>query len=321
MLPQFFVAGAMKAGTTYLCSILDAHPDVFISKPREPFFFDRDDYVTQAHFLAECRGEWRRFDWSCSRDALLTDYERLFESADNHTLCGEGSTSYMASPKAARRISEVVPHARIIFLLRDPVQRAYSAYWHWVRTGRAVYSFEGQIQHDPLIMLQRGLYKDHLRQYLDWFPQNQLCVLIFEAFIERTQQTVDRVCDFLGISTINVDAVRTRKNRAQVPRHHRLHMVLNVLGRLGKVSMVNSYLLGDRSRYPDNLFVRLVRHIQSWNLSEGRYPPMDPDTRQFLEEFYRRENAGLPAMLNVDLGHHWEWWDSDSGTASQIGNR
>jgi hypothetical protein len=216
----------------------------------------------------------------------------------------------MASRKAAQRISELIPDAKIIFLLRDPVERAYSAYWHWVRTGRAIYSFEGQIQHDPLIILQWGLYKEHLQQYFDRFPKEQLCVIIFEVFVERTQEIVDQVCEFLGVSKINVEAVKTRKNRARVPRYHRLQLALNALGRIVKVSMVNRYLLGGQSRYPRNVLTCLLRHIQSLNLIEGEYPPMNPDTRRFLEEFYRRENAGLSALLGIDLSQYWAWWDS-----------
>lgn len=308
-LPNFIIAGAMKSGTTYLSSLLKSHSEIFISDPREPFFFDRDDYITQNDFIWECKVAWQEFDWENSKSILLEKYKKLFNIAEKHKLCGEGSTSYMASRKAPRRLAEIVPDVKIIFLLRDPVDRAYSAYWHWVRTGRAIYRFEKQIQLEPLIILQRGLYKKHIERYKNYFTEDQLYFGIFEQFISDTQSEITNICTFLNVSPmINILKTNGRKNQARIPRFYNLQLFLNRLGRLINMKNVNSYLRDKNNKYPEKPLSQIIKYLNSINIHSGRYPPMNISTRRNLEIFYNRENIGLSDLIGIEIKNYWKWF-------------
>lgn len=119
-LPSFVIGGAPKAGTTSLFSYLDQHPEVFTSNPKEP------------HYLASEEGKRT----VCGARFTRSEYEDLFSEAHSSQVAGEASTWYLqlahrVAPEAAR----MIPEARWIFLLRDPVDRAYSDYWYHIYRG------------------------------------------------------------------------------------------------------------------------------------------------------------------------------------------
>lgn len=310
MLPSFFVVGAQKSGTTSLCSILDAHPSILISDPKEPFFFDRDDYVAHPMFFAECKREWKCFDWERKKHKLLEQYERIFGGAQEGIVCGEGSTTYMASTKAPTRIAEVIPHAKIIFALRDPVDRAYSAYWHLVMARQAIYSFEDQIKFEPLSILQRGLYKEQIDRFLDHFPRDQLHFVIFEVYIRNTRQEAKKAYEFLEVDTgIDFSKAKIRRNPARVPRWIGMHLTLNAAARLMGMKLLSHNfrgLVGEDHYISEKIVLSCLKRLQTWNLKIGRYPDMSAETRNHLEEFYRRENRGLSDLIGVDLASYWK---------------
>ena len=88
-LPDFFIAGAQKSGTTAISSILNHHPKIFVSIPKEPMFFCRDDVSLHSCFFIERSREWLHFDWEKNKDALLARYENLFHKESPDVLCGE----------------------------------------------------------------------------------------------------------------------------------------------------------------------------------------------------------------------------------------
>lgn len=196
VLPDFLVIGAMKAGTTTLFAALTQHPHVIRSRRREIHFFG-------SRFT---RGE----DW----------YRRHFptglELRRYQAITGEGSTSYLAHPLAAGNIRSLIPNVRMIALLRDPVDRAISNYFHEKRTAREtlpiVEAFaaeedrlrraaeeEGQRPLGRLGYRKRGLYAEQLERYYEHFPREQLLVLNAESLFENPRETIDQVCRFLAL--------------------------------------------------------------------------------------------------------------------------
>ncbi len=101
-LPDFFIIGFPKCGTTDLASLLDKHPEIGISKPKEPAFFNRDELhvLHSEKFLEPADPLWQTLDWRSNLDAILHQYSRLFEDVPDGALCGEASTSYSISRKA-----------------------------------------------------------------------------------------------------------------------------------------------------------------------------------------------------------------------------
>ena len=134
-LPDFIIAGAMKSGTTSLHQILASDPRIFIPG-REIFFFDMDDLSLHSDFWYRDGDGWLTQRYSPSDPGTLAWYAAFFAAARDSQWIGEDSTSYLASAKAPERIATFLPNAKILLLLRDPAARAYSHYWHLVRTGR-----------------------------------------------------------------------------------------------------------------------------------------------------------------------------------------
>jgi len=179
-LPDFLIIGAMKAGTTTLCADLGAQPAVFMSPVKEP-----NDLLDQ----------------SVLNDKGRRRYSRLFQSAQPDQLCGEGSTSYAKLPVycgVAERARDVLGNdARIIYSVRDPVERLISHYLHLVaRTGLRL-SINEVIRSDrSLIDFSR--YDMQLEPWLQSFGRDAIHLLRFEDFIRQRRASVGGICRFLG---------------------------------------------------------------------------------------------------------------------------
>ncbi len=184
--PNLFLVGAAKAGTTSLYRELARHPAIYMSPMKEPHFFSQIEPAPERKaFFPHVTGE--------------DEYLALFEGATTEELLGEASTSYLWDGQAAERIKRVVPEARILIMLRDPVDRAYSQYWNDVREGIERRSFL-----DALVEEQRsgpgawgvsslhidcGRYADQVERYLDRFGA-RVQVLFFEDFVGHEASTI-----------------------------------------------------------------------------------------------------------------------------------
>ncbi|MDP6935300.1 MAG: sulfotransferase, partial [Myxococcota bacterium] len=197
-LPDFLLVGAMRAGTTSLHHILASRPDVFVP-PAELFFFDSDDFEEHAESSRSPEGGWVYRDFESELEEALPRYRDHFAGAAPGQLVGEDSTTYLTSEGAPARIARMLPEVRILAILRDPVQRTWSHYWHLVSSGRSVLGFEDALLSQRGTLLKRSIYAPGIQRYLSLFPREQVKVVFFEELVGQTQQTVDRVCDFLGL--------------------------------------------------------------------------------------------------------------------------
>jgi len=179
MIEHFFIAGAQRSGTTLLHGLLHSHPDIEMAMPvrPEPKFFLRDELF--------CRG--------------LEYYERtFFGDKVGARLRGEKTVSYMESRRAAERIADCYPDSHIVFVLRDPVQRAVSHYRFSVANGvetlsmaaafekeadRSVPSTLEQLSMSPWAYVARGRYVEYLTLWEGLFPREQLILLLYEDLI------------------------------------------------------------------------------------------------------------------------------------------
>ncbi len=179
VLPDFLVIGAMKAGTTSLYHYLEAHPSVFMPAVKELDFFVE-------------RGNWRRgIDW----------YRRQFEGAAGFAAVGEASTAYSKHPVVRgvpERIAMHVPGCRLVYVVRDPVERIASHYLHRWANGSERAPIEDAVLRDP-VYLACSRYAEQVRRYLEHFPREQLLVLTAEDLRHDRAATVGAVYRFLGI--------------------------------------------------------------------------------------------------------------------------
>jgi sulfotransferase family protein len=203
-LPDFLIIGAHKCGTTSLYHLLTQHPYVEPAPVKELHFFDRPERFDKGI-------EWYR---RCFPPPRWKDGRR--------TITGEATPYYLFHPHAADRIAEMLPQAKLIALLRNPVDRAYSHYHMQRRLGHETSSFEeaveaekarlqhgekesseherySSVSHDPSNLLARGIYVDQLLRWSRFFDDEQMLVLKSEDFFERPADTLKLVLDFLDL--------------------------------------------------------------------------------------------------------------------------
>jgi hypothetical protein len=315
-LPDFIIVGAMKAGTTSLHYILNHHDNVFIPR-REIYFFDIDDVQQHPDFFPDNRGKWTFHDYEYYCKDYLDWYSRFFQDAVDGQVIGEDSTTYIVSSKAPPRIARLLPNVKLIFMLRDPVSRAYSHYWHLVASGRAIYDFEGTLRHTPGTILQRGYYKEQIERFNQYFPENQLKFIIFEQFTKNIQSSVDDVCEFLGLSgTVDTGAVDTHRNIGKAPRSLRLRLRANRINRKAAARMYQGYLptpgIKEQDsprfgRFTDYLSPTIALSKMVNRSPKPKYPPMASGVREFLERLYAKENTGLGDLIGIDIESYWPY--------------
>lgn len=187
-LPNFLIIGATKAGTTSIHNYLGQHPEIFVCPHKETNFFAQDSATC---FLG---------------DAINTqeDYEREFESVKNEKVIGETSPAYLAVPTAPEKIHGLIPHAKLIAILRDPAERAYSHYLMRRRQKREFRSsFEQCLNEDDIdperSYKSRGFYGEQLERYRKFFRKDQILVLLYEDFVENPEKMLQKIFTFLEV--------------------------------------------------------------------------------------------------------------------------
>jgi len=178
--PNFLAIGAQKSATSTLCDLLARHPDVFVTDPKEPYFFSHDEVWAKG----------------------MAWYESLFDGARGERAVGEGSTTYTMRflyPNAAERIAEHLPEAKLLYIVRNPLERTAS---HWVhmrsRGGRETRPFGVAVREAPEY-LDNSMYLRQIDVYRRWWPDERICVVFFEDFVRDRAAVMRRCFEFLGV--------------------------------------------------------------------------------------------------------------------------
>lgn len=308
-LPNFFIIGAPKAGTTSLYHYLGQHPDIFMSAIKEPHFFAAE--IREEHSDPELRRTAREnrglrdFLAGSMREKRLggivadwEDYVRLFANAINESALGEASPCYLWSPTAPGRIAERVPNAKILVMLRDPAERAFSQYLHGLGNGAIRWSFREHIQrnlrhgsglfcvHYPFLEL--GLYFEQLRRYLERFGSN-VWVGFHEDFQNHALEVFQNICRFLGVAPEFSPDMSHRHLEAQVPR-------MAAIGWLKRSGLWESAASVTPAKLRPLIRRRLIRKPGTTR--------MDPADRHYLVDFYREDIRKVASLLGRELD---EW--------------
>ena len=287
--PNLFVAGAARAGTTSLWRYLGEHPDVFMTHFKEPHFFSghRPGPFPVVHDQDE--------------------YLRLFAKART-PLRGEASPSYLWSEHAAARIEEVSPDAKIVISLRDPVERAYSVYWHRLRTGRERLGFRAAVaaELEPGFPRERSEYLWHLRyaepvaRYLRLFGPN-VRVIVFEELVHDVRGQLAALFAFLGVDPAAAERIPPEAhNPFAVPR-----------GRLAA-----RLLASEKTRRTARALVPYALRwpIETRLIKARPKPPMEPETDRLMTEFFAPDVRELAARLGRPLP--WRRWAETRDSSS-----
>ena len=305
--PDFIIGGAPKCGTTSLHFILDQHSDISIPFD-EVHFFDADDPIAHPDFLSVQQGRLVWWDSGPEADDNLDWYADRFAKDDTAQFIGEDSTTYLMSEVAAARIHAVLPDARLIFMLRHPVERAYSQYWHLVKTARTTASFEQALIQFPQILLGSS-YACGIRRFVETFGADQVKLCLFEDFRKDNQACLDEVTDFIGAAPMKIDPEKSWFNKTKYPANLRVQRVANLIGgplvrRKYRGHMAQGR--GLRGRVINKLHYWWFKHVNARLMTADRPPPMSPATKAYLEQHLTARNAGLSDLLGRDISAVWE---------------
>lgn len=298
-LPNFFLLGAMKSGTTTLYEGLRQHENVHFGLAKEPQFFCIDGLY--------CKG-------------LEFYAQRFYRNACNMPARGDATPHYLCFSKVALRIAESLPdsHCRFIVIFRNPVDRAYSHYWNSVREGHEHLSFEEALEAENqgcpssavVTMAQlrsayfsAGLYARQLRPYLDQFSLKRFCFFLHEDLRDDWAGSVQTMLRFLGLQTGRSVGEVGAQNPAARERSVVLRDFLNQPSVLKRS-------LGRLLPYGPKYW--LVRRLQRLNRKPAAYPSMRMETRERLATAYREDLTALESIIERDLST----WTSPS----KIGN-
>jgi hypothetical protein len=301
-LPNFLILGAQKAGTTALFYALSKHPEIFASKNKEPSFF-----TDSSEALAAAAGPG---DEDTRMMDSLEDYEALFAETGDAVARGEASTSYLYDFGAPERIRRLLPGAKLIAILRNPVERAYSNFLYLVREGReplhdfrAALAEEGKRREEGWATtwryLDKGLYAAQIERYFAQFDRDQLRCYLYEEYDEDPQATVTDVYRFLGVDDSFSQDLSVRLNVSGLPKSKRLQSVSRRSRRLKW--MVDPIL-------PDRLRNGMLK-AQNTNLSR---PPLPPDLRAELTEACRSDIERVGELTGLDVSR---WLEIEPGGA------
>ncbi len=305
-LPDFIIGGAPKCATSSLHYILAEHEDIGMPKG-ELHFFDADDPLTHPDFFFVERGRLLAYDPEEPDGPLFRAYCERFRPFQQARLIGEDSTTYLLSEVAASRMKHMLPEVKLIFMLRNPVDRAFSQYWHLVGSGRASVSFERALVTQPSIILG-STYARQLARYVELFGRDKVKVMLFEEFVRDAQAATDEATDFLGVARFTIPDAQGSRNRTAYPGSVPLQLLVN--------RARNRLLAG---RYRDHLGSRgtgaprlaglgdkVLRRLASNPLLRSKsQPQMRGTTRAFLTAHFSERNRGLSKLLGRDLSEVW----------------
>ena len=279
--PNAFIVGAEKSGTTSLYTYLkDISSDVFMSSEKGPRYFHKhnvDVYLGRPE----------------TRITSKSEYLKLFQNVKDEKIIVEASASYLRDPETPKLIHDIIPHAKIIIMLRDPVERAFSSYLMRRANGREKRSFHEMIldslakreQTDEYnLSLDAGLYVKQVKRYIDTFGSEQVGIWIFEEFVKNPKKIVKNILEFLGMDFVPCKSIGKAYNTYGHPR-----------GRLGQYIIENKKIR--------ELSIKIIPQNIRWSLKQSillkrdKKPDLTNEDRTILENFYRKDIKELEELL------------------------
>lgn len=293
-LPNFLIIGAAKSGTTALFQYLEQHPEVFLSDPKEPHFLALEG--TQLNF----RGPGDDHMMNSRAVTQLDRYAPLFAKAGNKRAIGEGSVSTLYYPESIGRIQKYLPGVKIICMLRQPADRAFSAFSYMqMRAYEPLDSFEEALRQEPERIAQgwhhiwhyrrMGLYYEQVKRFLDAFGKDRVRIYLFDDF-KTNPRTILRDCfDFLDIDP-NFEP--TKEPAPLVSGKPKSQLLQKVVNRATSLRKMLKLLL------PSPLRDKMRKKFDQINLQREK---LEPQLRAELTASFRDDMLQLQDLINRDL--------------------
>ncbi len=281
--PNFFIVGAPRSGTTSLYEYLKRVPEIHMSPVKEPNYFSLS---LDLNFLLT----------TPIREEV--NYLKLFKNAKNKKAIGEASSNYLWDVKAPELISKTIPKAKIIIILRNPIERAYSHYLMHISNGSENRSFKEVIQEaqKPTTndyvrrVIEAGFYNKQILNYQKFFPKKQIKIFFFQDFKENTEQVIKDILGFLEINSSIPNNLETKYNQYSVPRGKFSSSVLSnkMIKNIGK------------NLLSESIGTYFIKKIFNKKVSK---PNLDATEKSVLEKIYKNDSQSLQKTL----GQRIEW--------------
>lgn len=294
--PEFFIVGAPKAGTTSLYHYLIQHPEIFMPVRKEPYFF----------------GNWRE---DGKKD--LQEYLNLFGGVPESKVAGEASTAYLYLRSAAEEIKEFQSGAKIIIVLRNPVERAYSQYWHHVRNGLDN-TFEEELESEekriregwrgfrpglvpPAYYIESGRYSKHVEHYMKTFGRERVRVYLFEDLVGDPQAVCRDTFEFLGVDPVHQISTGQVYNSSGPLRSPTFYRLLFSVPTWIREPVKQALPLGVLKKVREGKELMLQKNIKA-------VPDMKLKTRAYLQQVFKDDVLYVEELTGRDLSH---WLGND----------
>jgi hypothetical protein len=264
--PDFIIVGAMKGGTSTLAHLLE-HQYNIVMAPGEVNFFDNDKNYSKGKI------------W----------YQQQFKSKDNNKIWGEKTATYHYDEKVPERIHKYNPNIKLIWILRNPIDRAYSNYWHRVKYGGELNSFEDAVINEMQgkqnniwgLYLKRSLYAEQIMRFKQHFEADQMHIVVFEHLIRDMKVQLSSLLDYLGIKNDNpVIPVRKSKNVTYLPTSQKI-------------------LKNSRRLFGKTIPFKIIRKMFEKKIPG--YPKMNEQTRELLSTYFLESINELEDLSKLDL--------------------
>ncbi len=307
-IPNFFIAGAPKAGTTSLYHHLNQHPDIFMSPVKEPFYFSYE--IRPEHFAAELQERVRAqmrvveqylvngFQEKITGSVVVRwdDYLKLFAGVGTERAVGEATVSYLWSKTAAREIAAVNPSAKILLILRHPAERAFSQYLHYLSDGHVSHTLgehiAASLRSDGVLsayhpFLEFGFYGDQMQRLLEHFPRKQVRVWLYEDTLTAPDRFLHEVLSFLGVDADFRPDTSRRHHAMEIPK------AIGLSQRLRRNGIWRA--MRDCTPAAARPFVKKMVYRSRGSMK------MSVEDRRFLVQYYRDDVKRLEHVIERDL--------------------
>jgi hypothetical protein len=294
-MPNFLIIGAGKSGTTSLYYYLKQHPQVYMSPVKEPKFFAVEGM--DLNF----RGPDDEISMNRKSVNDIERYQMLFREVTNERAIGEASTLYLHSSEAPFRIKHYIPKARLIAVLRNPVERAYSQFLHFVRDGQEPTTDFAQALREEETRVRDnwaprwrnkyiGFYHAHLERYYNLFDRDQIMIHLYEDLRNDPATIVRSTYGFVGVDDAFAPDVSLKHNISGMPKSRALQTLI------GKPNPLKAAV---KPLIPEKVRRRISVSLQTRNISGS--PPLDPSIRRDLMGLYREDILKLQDLIDRDL--------------------
>ena len=280
---DFFIVGAPKAGTTSLYHYLNEHPDIDMSSQKEPDFFSYRYLQKQNLYYGK-----KRID-------TIDKYHSLFKR-DNIKLRGEASVSYLFYEDVPQRIIKYNPNAKIIIMLRNPIERAFSHYLMDYRLGLISENFDAIIKSELKSSYNNLFYQQYIliseyalqvKRYLSAFPKKNIHFIYYEDFKENTNIIVSKVFLFLGIDDGFTPSLQKKYNIYSQPKIRIIHYLYSFFYLRRVLSII----------FPKILINRIRKAFFRSDIK----PELSESSRRILKRHFESDVKELSKILNKDL--------------------